>query len=53
MQESNQTVSQIIEDVKNEICNEYCKFPLYWDETVMGYELCESEVCAQCPLNRL
>lgn len=47
------TISQEFEDIKEQICNEYCKYPGQWDEKVMGYELCESEVCAQCPLNRL
>ena len=48
-----QTISEEFEDIKEQMCNEYCKYPLQWDEEVMGYELCESEVCANCPLNRL
>lgn len=48
-----QTITEIFEDIKVQMCNEYCKYPTQWDEKVMGYELCESEVCANCPLSRL
>ena len=47
------TVSLILEEIKTEMCEKYCKYPYNWDEEVMGYELCESEVCANCPLSRL
>ena len=53
MAETTQSITEQIEDIKEQICNEYCKYPNQWDENVMGYELCESEVCANCPLNRL
>lgn len=47
------TISQQLEEVVNEICNHYCKYPDIWDEEKEGCELSESEVCTNCPLNRL
>ena len=47
------TISGIIEEVKEAICNDYCKYPDIWDEEVEGVELCESDKCRECPLNRL
>ena len=47
------SITEILEEVKTEICNKYCKFPEEWDEEKEGCELCESDVCANCPLNRL
>ena len=46
------TISQQLEEIANEICNDYCKYPDEWDEEKDG-ELSESEVCRNCPLNRL
>lgn len=42
-----------IEEVADEICNEYCKWPELWDEEKEGCELGESKICEGCPLNRL
>lgn len=47
------TISQIIEDVKADMCRNYCKYTDTWDEEAEGCELCESEVCSNCPLGRL
>ena len=47
------SVGEIIEEVKNDICNNYCKYPDTWDEEKEGVELINSEVCDKCPLNRL
>lgn len=45
------SVTEIIEEVKEQICDDYCRYPREreWDEE----DLCENEVCAACPLNRL
>ena len=51
--ETDKSVSDIIEEVKEEICQDYCKYPLIWDEEKEGKELTESDVCTSCPLNRL
>ena len=44
---------EYIEDVCQEICESYCKYPEQWDEEKEGMELCESDICSNCPLNRL
>ena len=41
-----------IEEVAEQICDKYCKYPYEWDEETEGVQLCESEICANCPLNR-
>ena len=47
-------IGQIIEEVKNEICDKYCKWPDIWDEEKEGCELSESDVCNyKCPLHKL
>lgn len=47
------TIPQILESVAEEICQNYCKWPDQWDEEVRGCELSESDICKNCPLNRL
>lgn len=47
------TVQEIIEEVKNDMCRNYCKYTDTWDEEAEGCELPESEICANCPLNKL
>ena len=42
-----------IESVAKEICDEYCKWPLLWDEEAEGEPLEESHVCKNCPFERL
>ena len=46
------TIPQQLEAIAEAICNDYCRYPLTWNEEVDG-ELADSEVCANCPLNRL
>jgi Pyruvate/2-oxoacid:ferredoxin oxidoreductase delta subunit len=46
-------VTDIIEEVKSDICISYCKWPNIWDEEKEGMELIESDICRRCPLNRL
>lgn len=47
------SIQEILEDIAIEICDKYCKYPSIWDEEKEGCELCESEICQNCPLNRL
>lgn len=47
------SITGILESVKYDMCEHYCKYPETWDEEKEGCELCESEVCANCPLGRL
>lgn len=47
------SITEIIDDVKADICNNYCKYPHIFDEESEGCELCESDICTNCPLGRL
>lgn len=52
--EKKQTVKQIIDEVTEEMCDKYCKYPGEWDpDEHDGMELFESEICQNCPLMRL
>lgn len=45
------TVSDIIEDVKKRICDDYCRYP---DEYgLAGFDDMNAEKCEDCPLGRL
>lgn len=46
-------VDATIESVCAEICNDYCRYPREWDAEKEGYELWQSDICDNCPLNRL
>ncbi len=46
-------IDRIIEEVKIEICDNYCRYTKEWDEEKEGIELYASEICEKCPLNRL
>lgn len=48
--ENQKSVTDLIEEVREEICNKYCK---YYD---MDHELAQDdleEICKSCPLNKL
>ncbi len=47
------TISEQINEIVTEMCSKYCKYPNEWDEEAEGMELCESDICTNCPLNRL
>lgn len=47
-QQDKQTISEIVEEVKTEICDNYCKYPDVLDDEEVLYGMCE-----QCPLGRL
>lgn len=49
----NKKVPQILDEVAEEFCSSYCKYPDTWDEEKEGYELSESQICAECPVNKL
>ena len=53
----NITISKIseimLEYVKYEICNNYCKYPNEWDREKENCELFESDICEKCPMNIL
>lgn len=47
------TITKQIEEIVEDVCNHYCKWPELWDEEAEGCELSESNICANCPLSRL
>lgn len=50
----NKSARQIIEEVCEDICMNYCKWPDLWKpEEHDGAELCDSEHCQNCALERL
>ena len=51
--DNTKTLTEQIEEIKDDICNHYCKYPDIWDEEAEGCELSESDHCRNCPLNRL
>lgn len=53
VEEKAASVSEIIEDVKTQMCSFYCKYPYEWDAEKEGLDLCDSPYCRSCPLSRL
>ena len=47
------TVSEIMEEVTEAICNHYCKWPEKYAHESIDYEIMLEEKCDDCPLNRL
>lgn len=51
------TCTEIIEKAVEDFCNNYCKYPDLWDKGEIEHgeyeELSESEICTNCPINRL
>jgi len=47
------TITQQLEEILSEFCDKYCKYPEQWDEEKEGCELVDSEICKNCPLNRI
>ena len=45
-----QTIAQIVEEVSEEICDHYCKWPEQYGDDESGLL---NEKCDGCPLNRL
>lgn len=43
-----ENIAKIIEDM----CDNYCKYPESWNSETDG-ELSESDICKNCPLNKL
>lgn len=37
--------------IKADVCENLCKYPYEWNEDLYG-ELCESDICKNCPLER-
>lgn len=49
-----ETVSKILEEVKNAMCYDYCRYPRVYDAAEHGdVDLWDTDICRNCPLNRL
>lgn len=51
--EERKTITQQINDIAEDFCNNYCKWPDLYDEEEECCELSESDHCQNCPLCRL
>lgn len=47
------SITQQLQDIVEDVCQNYCKWPDLWDEEAEGIELMDSDICKNCPLNRL
>lgn len=47
------SIPEICDEIANEMCDKYCKYPDQWDEEKEGITLEESEICDKCPICRL
>lgn len=48
-----QIMDEKLEEVKQMMCDNYCKYPNIWDVKKEGCELWDSRICAECPLMKL
>lgn len=46
------SISDIVEEIKMDICDHYCKWPNEWDEEELS-KILEDGKCADCPLSKL
>lgn len=49
--ERGKSITFLLTEIADEICEHYCKYPDIWDEEAEGKDLSESEICQNCPLN--
>lgn len=48
-----ENIATQLQEIADQICNDCCRYPQECDEDKTGIELSESEICANCPINRL
>jgi transcriptional regulator with XRE-family HTH domain len=46
------TITEQIQEIAEDFCIHYCKYPDTWDEEREGCELSESDICSNCPIGR-
>ena len=50
-------ITELVEEVKEDICDNYCKYPTQYqmehEDSEETFDLMTSEIYAECPLNRL
>lgn len=51
--DDNNRLTKQLEQIAEDFCNNYCKYPGIWDEEKEGCELSESDICANCPMSRI
>ena len=53
----NETVTQQIDEVKKDMCEQYCRWPIAYKrdykDSEQAFERCLKDKCGDCPLNRL
>lgn len=51
------SISDTLEVVKSEICDNYCKYPidyaLMYEDSEVAYETMLEDICSECPLNMI
>ena len=47
------TITEQLEEIKEQVCTQLCKWPNIWDEEEEGMELADREHCKECPLNKM
>ena len=53
MKDKGKTVSEIIEEVKTEICDNYCRYTTIYNINDGEYDATMEEIYVNCPLSRL
>lgn len=53
MAKEKKSVTEILREISEEVCDHYCKYTDIWDAESEGRELFESEICKNCPMGRL
>ena len=47
------TIAEQVQEIVEEMCKDYCKWPDVYDEEMEDCELSESSICKNCPLCKL
>lgn len=53
MQKETKTLIEIVEQIKADMCDNYCKWPSLYKGDENAFDRLLDERCAHCPLNRL
>lgn len=46
-------IKKQLEEIAEDFCNNYCKWPTIWDAEKEGMELMDSDICANCPMSKI
>ena len=47
------SIRETLEEIASDFCEHYCKYPDIFNADEEGCELSETEICAECPVNKL